>query len=93
MKLEVEIDYRGLGTVPFYDFYRWACTLQESSAEDDRLVQLRVGYGDVGAMYLSRENVAALLPHLERFVKTGYLREKECPECGAKPSLVPKDRR
>lgn len=64
---------RGFLIAQFRDHYKVECSLQESS------LAIWLGVNESangqGRMHLTRKQVATLLPHLERFVKTGSLDE------------------
>lgn len=61
---------RGFLWGEFKDTYCEPCIIQESSIAEGSYIWL----GPVGiAMHLNKETVADLLPHLQRFVKTGRL--------------------
>jgi hypothetical protein len=67
---------RGFWRADFVDDNGKPCSLQESSIATDDLIWFGVT-GEPGArtrMHLTREQVATLLPYLQRFVATGNLR-------------------
>lgn len=60
----------GLDGVEFYDFYRYPCSIQESSLATEEAIWLgRDGH----RMHLTRSHVALLLPMLQHFAETGNL--------------------
>lgn len=64
---------RGFYIAEFVDSYGKQCSLQDSSNVDPHIW---LGVGDE-RMHLTREMVAALIPHLARFVVNGWLRQEE----------------
>ena len=60
---------RGFSCFQWKDIYGMACRLQKSSLADLDAIWL----GGDGAMHLDQEQVAKLLPILQRFVETGSL--------------------
>jgi hypothetical protein len=98
--LEVEKTKRGFGTIKFEDRYNQKCSLQESSLATEAAVWFGVDVDLNGnkvsqRMHLTQTQVQDLLPMLQRFAETGYLREPEgvtveevshpvmdCPFCG-----------
>jgi hypothetical protein len=72
---------RGFMRVDFLDEYDRPCSIQESSFANERMLWLGCNEGThhhvtgecLARMHLTREQVAALLPHLTRFVETGRL--------------------
>ena len=68
----------------FVDANGEACSVQESSVATDNLLWL----GQDGArMHLTQGMAADLLPHLQRFVATGELRDEPMP-AGQEPPLA-----
>jgi hypothetical protein len=59
--------------VTFLDAFGRPCTVRTSAYPDRKLLWFSVNETGQGA-YLTREVVACLLPHLERFTDTGDLR-------------------
>ena len=72
---------RGFMRGEFVDLYSDQCSIQESSLAEVDAIWLGVHKTDKGdestRMHLNREMVAALLPLLKRFVKTGQLKERD----------------
>ena len=76
-----EIKFRktecGFKRADFEDLYNSQCSLQESSLATENAIWLGVHKNYQGAestrMHLTEKQVAALLPHLKRFVETGKL--------------------
>lgn len=73
---------RGFVRGDFSDVNGDPCSIQESSVATDYYLWLGQNTGThantgecMARMHLSREMVAALLPHLQRFVDTGLLHE------------------
>lgn len=61
---------RGFLRGEFLDSYNQPCVIQESSSAEGSYIWL----GHVGTMmHLSQETVNELIPHLQRFVKSGGL--------------------
>jgi hypothetical protein len=58
----------------FIDQYGQLCSIGESSSAMDDCIWLGVS---LHRMHLTQEIVEALLPHLQRFVETGYLSSDE----------------
>jgi hypothetical protein len=61
----------GYDCVYFLDRYDIKCSLQKSSINDPQCIWL--GVNKTGRMHLSREQVAELLPYLQKFVDTGEI--------------------
>jgi len=106
--LEVEKTERGFGTIGFEDRYKQKCSLQESSLATEAAIWFGVDVDLNGnevnqRMHLTQLQVQDLLPLLQRFAETGYLREQtpvvteevvdhfveDCPRCGADSTLRP----
>lgn len=66
--MEIKKTKRGKSLIEFKDMYDESCSLQEDS---DGSIWLGV---DDNRMNLDRDQVKALLPHLQAFVKTGLLK-------------------
>lgn len=72
---------RGFKYAEFYDVYDAKCSIQESSICYPACIWLGVDNGEDGKevthgrMHLSKKDVRKLIPHLQRFLKTGYLRK------------------
>lgn len=88
MKLKLEKTERGFARAEFKDLYNFDCSIQESSSADVDAIWLgcqsgahymgtvpldEIDFTCLARMHLSRDQVAALLPLLNRFVKTGRL--------------------
>lgn len=73
-KLKLELTERGFAYADFYDLYNKGCSIQESSLATDNAIWLGVYES---RMHLNQEQVAELLPLLERFVKTGVLQPRK----------------
>lgn len=72
MELKViEAGRRGLRRAEFVDCDGRPCIIMESSLATERAI--RLGKRDLDKMHLTQEQVAALLPLLQRFVETGEL--------------------
>lgn len=75
--MKIKKTNRGFSVIEFKDSYGKQCSLQESSSASEPKIWF--GVDDVpnglGGMHLTREQVKELLPHLNRFVKTGDLSE------------------
>lgn len=68
--MKVSTTERGFNNIEFKDSYNKDCSLQKSSAASRDKIWLGI---HKDRMHLDREQVAALLPYLENFVKTGEL--------------------
>jgi hypothetical protein len=66
---------REIARVDFRDVYGESCSLQESSLTTDNCIWIGCS-NHVPRMHLNQKMVAQLLPHLNRFVGTGSLREE-----------------
>lgn len=82
-KLKLENTQRGFARADFDDLYGSHCSIQESSLATDNAIWLGVHEGSAqydnkesSRMHLNQEQVASLLPLLERFVKTGRLQTR-----------------
>lgn len=79
MKLKPEKNELGFKIANFVDLYGDKASIQESSLATDNAIWLGLNEGThhqgecLARMHLNQEQVAALLPLLERFVKTGHL--------------------
>lgn len=62
---------RGFDYLNFTDLYEKRCSLQRSSLATEDSIWL--GVDATGRMGLSREQVAELLPYLQKFVDTGEI--------------------
>lgn len=90
--LELTKTSRGFQLIKFRDLYDAECSLQESSLAtecaiwfgcDKNAVHSVTGEELSPRMHLTQEQVAALIPHLQRFVDTGYVFDPEpCQRCG-----------
>lgn len=78
-KLQFYRTQRGFVRSDFKDFYGAECSIQESSLATDDAIWLGCNEGThvdgtcCARMHLNREQAAALIPVLERFVKSGRL--------------------
>jgi hypothetical protein len=69
--VQEDVTERGFNVVTWRDRYDQHCTLHESSVATEPCIWL----GKFGEpMHLTQEQVAALLPYLQRFVETGMIR-------------------
>lgn len=82
-KLKLENTQRGFARADFDDLYGSHCSIQESSLATNNAIWLGVHEGSAAydnkessRMLLNQEQVASLLPLLERFVKTGRLQTR-----------------
>lgn len=79
MSLDLINTGRGFALAKFEDLYGTKCSIQKSSLATQDAIWLGVSTTMDGAsgdrMHLSREQVADLLPLLQRFVQTGELAE------------------
>ena len=79
--MKVEETERGFGVISFKDKYGSECSLQESSIATEACIWLGVDIDFRGnectRMHLTVEQVKELLPHLQKFVETEFLREFE----------------
>lgn len=89
VEIKIEPNFRGFAIAQFVDGCGEPCSIQESSGAPvdsneawiwfgcDRNAKPHHVTGDEAKprMFLSQSDVAALLPHLERFARTGYLLE------------------
>jgi len=66
---------KGFEITEFEDTYGVECSLQMSSSAEEDKIWLGVNHVNVYRMHLNREQVAELLPYLERFVETGRIHE------------------
>ena len=77
--MELQKTSRNFSIAEFSDLYGSKCSLQKSSLATDDAIWLGVDLpfnGQVGVrMHLNREQLAELLPYLQRFVETGELSE------------------
>ena len=71
MKIEITKDELGIVGAHFYDVGGLGCDIKQSSATGEPKIKLGALVGQ--RMHLNKEQVAALLPHLRQFVKTGSL--------------------
>lgn len=83
-KLKLEDTGRGFARADFDDLYDNHCSIQESSLATVNAIWLGVHEGSAqydsqtsARMHLNQEQAAALIPLLERFVKTGRLRTRK----------------
>lgn len=81
-KLKIKRTERGFAIAEFTDLYGSECSIQESSLATEAAIWLGVdthhAAGDVNArMHLTQDMAAALIPLLERFVKTGELKKRD----------------
>lgn len=78
-KLKFYRTQRGFVRSDFRDLYGAECSIQESSLATDYAIWLGCDEGShvdgtcCARMHLNREQAAALIPVLERFVKSGHL--------------------
>lgn len=73
MSIKIEETGRGFGQGYFVDRNGMACTIQESSIATEPCIWLGISPDQ---MQLTLENAADLIPLLQRFVETGYIRER-----------------
>lgn len=75
--IKLEPTLRGFLRSEFIDRYGNKCSLQKSSLATEDCIWLGVhedfNGGDSSRMHLTRDNVAELLPYLQKFVETGEL--------------------
>lgn len=64
---------RGFSRIEFEDFYSSKCSIQKSSLADDDCIWIGEDVLIKTSMHLNREQVAELLPYLQKFVKTGEI--------------------
>jgi hypothetical protein len=83
-RMKLDVTNRGFARSDFEDLYGSKCSIQESSLATDDAIWLGVHEGSKDyedkksvRMHLNREQVASLLPLLNRFVKTGRLLPKK----------------
>jgi hypothetical protein len=79
MKIKIDKTTRGFRRADFIDLYNEQCSIQESSLATDDAIWFGCNEGThhldecMARMHLNKEQVAALLPLLQHFVKTGRL--------------------
>lgn len=73
MEIKLRKNERGFSVGEFKDLYGVPCSIQKSNRVADDSIWLGRDHGEGTLMQLDKERVAALLPLLERFVKTGEL--------------------
>ena len=72
--MKIEQTQRGFDYTKFKDKYGNLCSLQKSSLATEDCIWLGIDNPKVdGRMHLSRDQVAELLPILQKFVETGEL--------------------
>lgn len=70
--MEIKTTNRGFQLIKFSDSYGVPCSLQKSSAASQDKIWLGCDNAEA-RMHLTRQQVAKLLPYLERFVASGDL--------------------
>lgn len=87
-KLKIKKTIRGFGIIEFEDRYKQKCSLQESSLAEESAIWFGVDNTgpslegpngqrneDVGVrMHLTVKQMKKLLPYLQNFIETGYLK-------------------
>ena len=72
--MDLEKNQRGFKSGKFTDLYGEKCSIQKSSLATDDAIWLGIDKLSVSSrMHLNREQVAKLLPILQKFVETGEL--------------------
>lgn len=85
--MKIKFNQRGFAWLSFKDRFKQECSLQKSSIASEDCIWLGVDRGipkgpglkgeEINSrMHLTRKQVRALLPHLQRFVETGELYEE-----------------
>ena len=85
--MKIKFNQRGFAWLSFKDRYKQECILQKSSLVSEDCIWFGIDRGIPkgpglkgeeinGRMHLTRKQVRALLPHLQRFVETGELNEE-----------------
>ena len=73
-KIKLKTNEHGFAVGDFCDLNGVSCSIQESSVATEDMIRLGRDNPEYARMHLGRKLVAALLPLLKRFVKTGGLR-------------------
>ena len=81
--MEIKETIRGFDLIEFQDYYKTPCSLQKSSLAEEECVwfgrdidqQVHPVFGDklTTRMLLTRDQVQALIPYLQKFVATGVI--------------------
>ena len=75
--MKVKKTQRGFSLIEFLDRYKQKCSLQKSSLATEDAIWLGVDVDIEGKgssrMHLTKKQVKAILPHLQRFVETGSI--------------------